>query len=220
MKKKYFTEEQRKAARKIEARKYYEKIRKPPLTNEEIEKLKEERNKKRKEYLKEYYLKNKEQILVNSKEYFKNNKEVKQRKNNARYRKRRKEDPVFKLATNIRRNFRGILKKQNYTKKSKTYNILGCTFEEFKKHLESQFEPWMNWDNYGKYNGEYGYGWDIDHIIPQSSAISEAELIKLNHYSNLQPLDSRINRVDKRNKWADKIILIEKVDNISKISLK
>ena len=21
------------------------------------------------------------------------------------------------------------------------------------KHIESQFEDWMNWDNYGKYNG-------------------------------------------------------------------
>jgi hypothetical protein len=24
----------------------------------------------------------------------------------------------------------------------------------------------MNWGNYGKYNGEINYGWDIDHIIP------------------------------------------------------
>jgi hypothetical protein len=52
----------------------------------------------------------------------------------------------------------------------------------------------MNWDNYGLYNGESNYGWDIDHIIPSSSAITEEELIKLNHFTNLQPLCSYINR--------------------------
>ena len=44
------------------------------------------------------------------------------------------------------------------------------------------------------------YGWDLDHIIPVSSAKSEDEIIKLNHYTNFQPLDSYINRKIKRNK--------------------
>jgi hypothetical protein len=57
----------------------------------------------------------------------------------------------------------------------------------------------MSWENYGLYNGELNYGWDIDHIIPLSSTISEDEIIKLNHYTNLQPLDSYINRYVKRN---------------------
>jgi hypothetical protein len=56
----------------------------------------------------------------------------------------------------------------------------------------------MNWDNYGKYNGELDYGWDIDHIIPLSSATTEEELLKLNHFNNLQPLCSYTNRVIKR----------------------
>jgi len=43
-------------------------------------------------------------------------------------------------------------------------------------------------------------GWDIDHIIPISSAESEDDIIKLNHYTNLQPLCSYINRVVKRDK--------------------
>ena len=60
-------------------------------------------------------------------------------------------------------------------------------FEEFKTYLESQFEDWMNWDNYGLYNGEEKYGWDIDHIIPISSGINENEVVKLNHFTNLQP---------------------------------
>ena len=58
----------------------------------------------------------------------------------------------------------------------------------------------MNWDNYGLYNGELGYGWDIDHIKPISSASTEQEVITLNHYTNLQPLCSKVNRDVKKNK--------------------
>jgi hypothetical protein len=58
----------------------------------------------------------------------------------------------------------------------------------------------MTWDNYGLYNGELNYGWDIDHIIPLSSGKTEDDLINLNHYTNLQPLCSKINRDIKKNK--------------------
>jgi hypothetical protein len=52
----------------------------------------------------------------------------------------------------------------------------------------------MSWENYGKYNGDFNYGWDIDHKIPLSSVNTEDEIIKLNHYTNLQPLCSYVNR--------------------------
>ena len=57
----------------------------------------------------------------------------------------------------------------------------------------------MNWDNRGLYNGEFNCGWDIDHIIPISLATTEEELIKLCHYTNLQPLCSKVNRDIKKN---------------------
>jgi hypothetical protein len=90
------------------------------------------------------------------------------------------------------------IKRNGFSKKSKTLVILGCSYENFKQYLESQFEPWMNWNNYGLYNGEFSYGWDIDHIIPLSSAKTEEEIIRLNHYTNLRPLCSYVNRVVKR----------------------
>ena len=70
-----------------------------------------------------------------------------------------------------------------------------------KEYIESKFENWMNWDNKGLYNGEFNYGWDVDHIIPISSAKTEEEIILLNHYSNLQPLCSKINRDIKKDKY-------------------
>jgi hypothetical protein len=66
--------------------------------------------------------------------------------------------------------------------------------------LESKFEIWMNWDNYGLYNGEFNYGWDIDHIMPLFSAKTEEDVLKLNHYTNLQPLCSKVNRHIKSSK--------------------
>jgi hypothetical protein len=56
----------------------------------------------------------------------------------------------------------------------------------------------MSWNNYGLYNGELNYGWDIDHIVHMITAFNEEEVIKLNYFSNLQPLCSYINRVVKR----------------------
>ena len=91
------------------------------------------------------------------------------------------------------------MKRHGYSKKSRSYEILGCSFEMFKERIESLWQPWMNWDNYGKYNGTPNYGWDIDHITPLSSAKIEQDVINLNHYSNLQPLCSYINRDVKRN---------------------
>ena len=57
----------------------------------------------------------------------------------------------------------------------------------------------MTWDNRGKYNGTPNFGWDIDHIIPTSTAKTIDDVITLNHYTNLQPLCSHINRDIKRN---------------------
>jgi hypothetical protein len=72
------------------------------------------------------------------------------------------------------------LKIFNITKRNKTFNIVGCSPQFLKEHLENQFIDGMDWDNRGE--------WHIDHIIPLSSAKTEDELYKLCHYTNLQPL--------------------------------
>jgi len=62
----------------------------------------------------------------------------------------------------------------------------------------------MNWDNQGLYSkNRFNIGWDLDHIIPISSAKTEEDVIRLNHYTNFQPLCSKINRDIKRRKIID-----------------
>ena len=63
--------------------------------------------------------------------------------------------------------------------------MLGCDFADLKHHLESQFTEGMTWDNRNL--------WHIDHIIPLASAKSAEEVVKLSHYTNLQPLWAKDN---------------------------
>jgi hypothetical protein len=72
----------------------------------------------------------------------------------------------------------------NFVKNQKTEHILGCGLKDFIQHLQSLFTEGMTLENHGKGPGY----WNIDHIIPLSSAKNEEEIIKLNHYTNLQPL--------------------------------
>ena len=87
-------------------------------------------------------------------------------------------------------------------KSMKSSDILGCDWKTFKQHLESQFEEGMTWDNHGI------NGWHYDHIIPLSSAKTEEELYRLNHYTNLQPLwaEDNLRKSDKiSEEWGNEV---------------
>lgn len=164
----------------------------------------DEQKQSRKENLKEYY-KNmtdvqKQRRKETTKKWLEENKEHVRIKKNEYKKDKIKNDIIFALKHNINTSILIKFRKNGYTKNSRTHEILGCSFEELKEYLECRFESWMNWDNRGLYNGEFNYGWDIDHIIPLSSAETKEEIIKLNHFSNLQPLCSKINRDIKKDK--------------------
>lgn len=106
---------------------------------------------------------------------------IKNRKDSSRrYKEKRKENIILKLSDGVSNLIRGSLKRRGYTKDSKTQEILGCTYIEFKDYIESKFEAGMSWSNYGE--------WHIDHIIPISWSKTEKEVYELNNYKNLQPL--------------------------------
>lgn len=114
---------------------------------------------------------------------------------------RRRSDPIYKMQGNVKSLIKIYLKRliNGYTKTNSYHSILGCTAIEFKDHIERQFLPWMNWENHGKYNGELDFGWDLDHIIPLTCFCEEDLIIKFNHWSNFQPLCSKVNRDEKIN---------------------
>lgn len=185
---------------KKEYQKRYQEVNKERLKAKR--KLYREANKERLQLKeKEHYENNKELIKLRKNKWYESNKD--RVKNNVfkYYKERRANDPLFKTKTNYMNSINLALKKAGYTKSGKTECILGCSYKEFHEYLESQFEPWMTWENRGLYKKDtYNYGWDVDHIIPTSSAKTEDELIKLFHYTNLKPLCSKVNRDVKRNK--------------------
>jgi hypothetical protein len=159
--------QQKKEKRSVSNKKYEKK-------NKELikqkRKVRREQNKQKiKDDWKIYYLKNKEKIREKNKEYVK---------------KRRKQDPYYKLVNIIRNRIRVSLKYCKGIKSAKTMELLGCSIQEAREHIESQWLPGMSWDNHGS------YGWHIDHIKPvHAFDLRNPEHQKICfHYTNLRPL--------------------------------
>jgi len=90
-------------------------------------------------------------------------------------------------------------KRQRYYKDNKNKILSKQKKDSRKEYNKKYYELNKEKKKYrGLYNGYFNYGWDIDHIIPISSAKTEDDIIKLNHYTNLQPLCSKLNRHIKR----------------------
>jgi hypothetical protein len=162
---------------------------------------------------------NKEKLDTDKREWYQNNREVvkeraseykKQNRNqyNENARARRKTDSTFQLRENIRSIIRQMIKK-NYGSKngSSISNYLSYTIQELKKHLEKQFEPWMTWQNNGKYDpktwnneDQSTWKWQLDHIVPQSdlpySNMEEDNFKKCWALDNLRPLSAKNNSID------------------------
>jgi hypothetical protein len=97
-----------------------------------------------------------------------------------KYCRKMRQVPEYKAFKNVRNRLMRFLKKRKINKNNSAVASIGLRPDELRQYIESKFKPGMTWDNYGK--------WHVDHIIPISSAANETEAMKLNHYSNLQPL--------------------------------
>ena len=152
----------------FEKRKEYDKKWKE-ANPEKVKKINKKYKEANPEYDKKYKEANKDKIREYYNQYTQN---------------RRATDSLFKLRCKMRGLIRDSLKRQGYTKDSKTYNILGIQF--------NLFYEWLN----GKASNDLNYNTndvDIDHCIPVNLADTKEEVLLLNHYSNLQLLSPEEN---------------------------
>ena len=141
------------------------------------------------EMRKQYNDENRKKLSEYQREYRKKNPSY-----NSDYQKnRRLTDINFRLMGNMRARICNVI--QNKT--TNTFACLGTTIDEFKKHLEKQFDVGMTWNNYGE--------WHVDHIVgvvffdvatPANPATAEALIaIAILFADTRRPLLSTVNLV-------------------------
>jgi hypothetical protein len=187
----------------------------------------------RKEYKSDYYKNNRAEILEEKSGYYQNNKSVLDEKHNnyvldnktkiteykanwfqdnkknisLNRRKRYSDDISFRLRDIFSKSIRQKLKIVGSSKTDSYLKFVDYSIDELRSHLEKQFEPWMDWNNYGKYNArtwkdddQSTWTWNIDHIIPQSEllyqSMTDDNFKKCWALSNLRPLSSKQNLLD------------------------
>jgi len=161
-----------------------------------------------KNYNQKYKQDHKEEVRDYNKKYSKENKETINIQKSKREHKRRAENPEFKLRQYISIRIGRILKSNGGSKEGhSTLEFLPYTARQLKEHIENLFEPWMNWNNYGKYNAKTWndndistWIWQIDHIIPQSvlpfKSMKEENFLKCWALDNLRPFSAKQNYID------------------------
>lgn len=145
-------------------------------------KSREQNKEKIKKQRRLYRENNKEVIALRKKEYRKNNIEEIRKRKRVYESAKIQNDSTYKLKKNLKRRVLIAIQKQYGEKAYKTMDLLGCSIEKARKHLETQFTDGMSWENQGT--------WHIDHIIPCASfdLTDPEEQKKCFHYTNLQPL--------------------------------
>lgn len=182
------------------------------LTPEERKKIYQERyinkygkehiNERRKEYRKLYRETHRNEYNKRRAEYRKRYKEKNGIGNVYYYKKKRLDTDVsFRFVENLRKKL--YLTLRGYGKYNSTLELLGCSVDEARQYIESQFTKNMTWDNWGI------HGWHIDHVIPISYFNLEDpdQQRQCFHYTNLRPLWGKEN-IRKSNKIIEQQLKI------------
>lgn len=105
-----------------------------------------------------------------------------------------KHDVEFRLKKRLRTRLWHAMKHD--WKTGSAVHDLGCSVAELKIYLESKFEQWMTWENYGPYRKDVKT-WNVDHIIPLDAVdLTDCDqLKKVCHFTNLRPLESKKNLI-------------------------
>lgn len=115
------------------------------------------------------------------------------------YRMRYRSDDGFRMKEIFKSRMQTATRAMKVGRCAGTLELLGCSTDAAKMHIESQFSEGMAWENHGL------HGWHIDHIKPCASfdLTLDSEQRKCFHYSNLQPLWAKDN-IKKSDKYDNK----------------
>ena len=193
--------EKNKEKTNLQRREYYKKNSQKVLERQKAYKkiiedeLKAYRKRKRNEAIEER-IKNGEKVrghnlIPQTKDQKKKITEEQKKQYNKRRRDRYNKDEVYNLAARYRALLNKMIREKGLTKDKSTEKYLGCDFNTFKQHMESNFKDGMNWNNRSE--------WHIDHIVPISRAKNQEEFILLSNYKNLHPMWAEEN-IKKSNK--------------------
>lgn len=108
---------------------------------------------------------------------------------NARKRERRANDIQYKLKSNVSAMIRVSLAKE--IKAGHSIDLLGCTVEEFKAHIEAQFTEGMSWDLWST----DADGISLDHVLPCAlfDMTKASQQRACFNYRNVRPMWHRDN---------------------------
>ena len=137
---------------------------------------------------------------------------------NEKNRKRRLNDANFKIRSVMSCSIHRALVKNHTSKKGNScLDYLSYTMAKLKLHIESLFEPWMSWDNWGVYrpqnwndNDSTTWKWQLDHIIPLSTftytSMADPPFQVCWALSNLRPLSAKQNIIEGTSRTRHKIV--------------
>ncbi len=112
-------------------------------------------------------------------------------------------DPVKKMRHIVSCAVKDALQERGGRKGGRTFDHLSYTPKQLKEHLESLWEPWMSWENYGGRNNDKRKTWQIDHIRPQVDfpyiSLDDPLFQECWNLSNLRPME-KIANIKKGNK--------------------
>jgi|DEB0MinimDraft_4_1074332.scaffolds.fasta_scaffold00432_2 hypothetical protein len=100
--------------------------------------------------------------------------------------------PLRGLVCRVRHAVRRILKKGGTQKNCCSERYLGCSYSEFLRHMQVKVDVWNTISGDNLTLSEM----NIDHIKPLTLATTES-ICELAHFSNLQPLPSKVNILKK-----------------------
>jgi len=179
-----------------------------------------------------WWIKNHQKNKDNKKKYYQNNKnkikdyQLRNNKtilNNQVKRKKilRKTSPKFKLKEYVSASIRSCLKKRDSNKNKNSFlKYVDYSIDSLKSYLQLLFEPWMNWNNWGKYNANTWndndsstWTWQLDHIIPQSyfdyKSMEDDQFKICWSLDNLRPYSAKLNNLENNKRTEEDIFKIK-----------